>query len=136
MSYMARQERRIGRVVRGKKAQRLTETQQRETIAPAPIVGGRAAVPEQPVVLLQARVEQKARQQIEVAGLTTEPEGPTEHGTIHEHVLGAEVWVGRRWRAAIDAWPIALGDTDEEVGIAAVAADFGKLHTPDQPRQG
>src|SRR5262249_8325440 len=109
---MHRQERRIRRVVSGEKAQRLTAAQQCETIPSAPIVGSRAAVPEQPVVLLQARVEQKARQQVEIAGLATEAEGPSEHGAIHEHVLGAKIWVGRRWRAAISAWAIALGDPD------------------------
>src|SRR6266849_6517340 len=109
---MDSQEGRIRRVVSGEKAQRFTEAQQGETVAPAPIVGGRAAVPEQPIVLLQTRLEQKAREQVQIAGLTTEPEGPTEHGAIHEHVLGAEVWVGRRWRAAIGAWAIALGNTD------------------------
>src|SRR5262245_37656235 len=133
---MASQERRIRRVVRGEKAQRLTEAQEGETVTPAPIVGGRAAVPEQPVVLLQTRVEQKARLQVEIAGRATEPEGPTEHGAIHEHILGAEVRVRRRWRAAIGAWAIALGDTDDEIGIAAIAGDFGKLHAPDQPSQG
>src|SRR5215813_13244113 len=133
---MVSQERRIRRVVRREKAQRLTEAQEGETIAPAPIVGGRAAVPEQPVVLLQTRVEQKARQQVEIACRTTEPEGPTEHSAIHEHILGAEVRIRRRWGAAIGAWAIALSDTDDEVGIAAVAGDFGKLHAPDQPRQG
>ena len=46
------------------------------------------------------------REQIQIAHLARKPEGTPEHGTIHEHVLSAVVWIRVRGRALIRAWAI------------------------------
>ena len=106
-----------------------------EAIAAPPKPGRRAGVPEQAVVLLDTGSEQELGEQVEVACFAGEPEGAAQHGAVHEHVLGAEVRVGRRRRAAVGARLVAVGHLHGQVGITAVAGRFGQLHGPDQPRQ-
>src|SRR5262245_24811957 len=124
------------RMVGGQKAEGFAKTQQGKAIASAPVVWRRATVPEQTVVLLRACGQEETRQQIEIAPLTREPEGPTEHCTVHEHVFGAVIWIRGRWRAFISAGTIAFCHAENHVRIAAIARDFKKLHTPDQASQG
>src|SRR5215831_4380530 len=124
------------RMVGGEKAEGLTEAQECEPIAPAPIVRGRATVPEEAILLLCVRCQEEMREQVEIAPLARETEGATEHGTVHEHVFGAVVWIRGWWRAAISSWAIALCHTHDQIRIAAIARDLGQLHAPDQASQG
>ena len=90
VAYVYVQERGMIRMVSGQKAQGFAKTQQGKAIAPAPIVRGRATVPEQTIGLLRAGAQEETRQQIEIAPLARESEGATKHRTVHEHVFGAE----------------------------------------------
>src|SRR5206468_7762947 len=75
------------------------------------------------------------REQVQIAPLARESEGTAEHGAVHEHVFGTVVWIRRWWRSLLGAWAIALCHADDQVCIAAITRDLGKLHAPDQASQ-
>ena len=122
-------------MVVGHVGERLGIAEGGEAVAASPVEGGLAVVPEEPVGLLHAGLQQEARQDLQIGVVAGQLEGAPQHGGAEEHVLDLVVGIGRDGHAVGAAGAVAVGGVDEQVGIAAVAGGGGQFVGPDQPGQ-
>ena len=119
----------------GQVGQRFGIAEGGEAVAAPPVEGGAAIVPEKPVGLLHAGIQQEAGQNVQIGLVAGQLEGAPQHGRGEEHVFHLVVGVGRGGHAVVVAGAVAIGCLHEQVGVAIIPGRGGQFVGPDEAGQ-